>query len=152
MSVHTTIAMSSFPSTLPVGSVPESDWSLRRRKGNRVRYQNNVTAVWDSKFSLEPGDVLYREIDPELYGEVQEAPNSRLTDTLKPEVTVKASNTAPGDFEADKVTVEVSTTVPLEEHTRDDLRALCKQFKLTGYGKLNKAGLIALLNENGVLS
>ncbi|AZS07930.1 hypothetical protein PBI_GRAY_77 [Gordonia phage Gray] len=131
---------------LPVGATPDDDWVLRRRKGNRVRYQNTRNGAWDRAYSLEPGDVLYK--DPDVSLNVVE----ELTDDSEPrnDAAVRIADVQP------EVTKPTQDDMPVEarnewnrgildQMTRDDLRKLAADANIAGRGSMNKAQLIDAL-------
>lgn len=134
MNSKSSIQVSKPPSRLAVGETPDSDWVLRRRRGNRVRYQNTRTAAWDVWITLEPGDPLYRE--PMTVVET-------LQEDVEPSTDAAVRIT---DFVPEEQQPE---TVEWESLTRDELRKLAAEQNIAGRGSMNKAELIAALKNAG---
>jgi len=123
----TTVPMSTPPSLLDVGTPTGFDWELRRRKGNTVRYQNINTGTWDNKFTLEPGDVLYRELD---------------TSEPAPETAAERLSDDMGQSYPD-----ADVEYAYESMTRDQLRQIAADRKIKGRGSMSKAELVVALRE-----
>ena len=123
------IEISTPPSLLPVGGTVAPDWALRRHKGNQVRYQNTRNGAWDRKFSLEPGDVLYRELDPTLY-----------TPEPAPETAAERMSDDIGQSSP-----EADVEYAYESMTRDQLRKIASERKIAGRGTMTKDQLITAL-------
>lgn len=142
-----TITITTPPSKLPVGATPGDDWSLRRQKGNRVRYQNNLSAAWDKAFSLEPGDVLYRELDTTLYGG-KKAPASaakRMSDNMG----VIDPTDPPLELDDMSDVPSIASYQPVyATMTRDRLRQIAADRNIKGRSSMSKAELIVALQEN----
>lgn len=130
MNSKSSIPVSKPPSRLVVGATPDSDWVLRRRRGNRVRYQNTRTAAWDVWITLEPGDPLYRE--PMTVVET-------LQEDVEPETTPAIRIEDAGEVEMTIEQPDFSTM------SRDRLRRIAAECRLEGRGSMSKSELVNAL-------
>ncbi|QZE10840.1 hypothetical protein SEA_CHISANAKITSUNE_74 [Gordonia phage ChisanaKitsune] len=155
-----TISTTMPPSMLPVGATPDDDWALRRRKGNRVRYQNTRNGAWDRAYSLEPGDVLYQEPKepPSIIQSMRQG--AKVMHEVHAQMEAKVDGTAARIADVQpEVTKPTQADMPvearnewnrgiLEQMTRDDLRKLAADANIAGRGSMNKAQLIDALITN----
>lgn len=142
------IETSKAPSRLPVGATPDSDWVLRRRRGNKVRYQNTRTAAWDRWMTLEPGDELYREpmkvVESLIEDEEPRTDAAVRIEDAQPEQTVD-----PVDYEEnDGIVCLLTDEDDWESLTRDELRKIASERNIAGRGSMNKAQLIEALRNS----